>query len=115
MRTILSVGVKPETYKHYKEVLKPQGYTWNTIINKGMNAIAEETNGHNTTAIIDKLQKVITKQGMENEILRNKFKMQELKDKLTNQEISPEEYEQFKQMYEEKIKSIDTKIQEAEE
>ncbi len=108
---VIGVRTTPDRIEAYK-TLKKQGYTWNSIITEGIKALLDRSEATNQTAIIDKLQKTITKQGMENEILRNKFKMHELKDKLEKQEISPEEYESFKTMYEDKIKSIDIKIQE---
>ena len=112
---IISLRIKPETYATYKEVLKPMGYTWNAIVNEGINTLGKQIKGHDTNQIIDKLQKKLTILSQEGEMLRLKIKMQELKEKLANNEISQEDYNTFKQMYEEKIKSIDTKIQEAEE
>ncbi len=114
MKNYITIAIRPESYEAYKK-LKTSGTTWNAIVVEGITAITNRLNGNNTEAVIDKLQKALTKMSMENEILRNKFKMQELKDKLTNNEISQEDYNTFKAMYEEKIKSIDLKIQEAEE
>jgi predicted nucleic acid-binding Zn-ribbon protein len=102
----MTIAVRPETYEQYK-ILKAQGYTWNAIINQGIQAINEQNNTISKDQLADRFQKQLTALGSENELLRQRIKRQELRDKLENGEINQEQYEQLKTMYDDSIRTIE--------
>jgi hypothetical protein len=104
--TFISIRIRPDTYQEYKE-LKIQGYSWNSILRQGIQMIKEQNNTISKDQLADRFQKQLTALGTENELLRQRIKRTELREKLESGEINQEQYEQFKTMYDDSIKAIE--------
>lgn len=87
MKNYLTIAIKPDTYEHYKNSLKPRGYSWNSIVTEGINAIEDRLNGENKDLKIERLATKLQSVLLELDIFKKKTKLNEMRSELTNEEI----------------------------